>query len=285
MYKTRAYLTNIRVAEWRAYIGMALFGYIIGTNNVFASYNNLNKILQYLITIAFFLAFSFTVNNCYDVEGDKLGEMVSKNPIASGKMSKNEGLIQSGLIAFTGVMLSYFWFNEVAFIIYSLMIILSWAYSAPPLRFKSAPFLDMLSHGLFFGSLIVLYGLIAAGNIGINGFFLIISIHFFSLILQLRNHIEDTNEDSAAGIQTTVTKLGLDASKKLLMILYSIHIIIVGMFLSLVNVWMILILLFSVLISVLLLRRNGADFSKYLRVGDFFTTVAYVIFVFNHIMV
>jgi 4-hydroxybenzoate polyprenyltransferase len=283
MYKAGAYLTNIRVAEWRAYIGMALFGYIIGTNHVFASYNNLNKILQYLITIVFYLAFSFTVNNCYDVEGDKLGEMVSKNPIASGKMSKNEGLIQSGLIAFTGIMLSYLWFNEVAVIIYSLMVILSWAYSAPPLRFKSAPFLDMLSHGLFFGSLIVLYGLIVAGNIGVNGFSLIISIYFFSLILQLRNHIEDAKEDSAAGIQTTVTKLGLDGSKKLLMILYSIHIIIVSM-LSLVNVWVTLILLFSVLISVLWLRRDGADFSKYLRVGDFFTTVAYVIFVFNHIV-
>lgn len=278
--KIYAYFSNIRVFEWRAFLGMAIFGYLIGTK-IHILQNNLILFSKFLITTAFYLAFSFAINNCYDIEGDKLGEMISKNPVASGILSKKEGLLQSLILAFFGIICTYYWFDLISTTIYCFMTLLSWSYSAPPFRMKSIPFIDVFSHGLFFGSLLVLFGLNISGNIDINSIYLVFSIFIFSLILQLRNHLEDAKEDSAAGIQTTVTKIGINNSKKFIKILYFIHVLIIISFLYSVNEWWLLFLSLGIIISMLLFRRIKLDFFNILKIGDVFTTVAYIIFVFS----
>ncbi|MBM3292138.1 4-hydroxybenzoate polyprenyltransferase [Candidatus Bathyarchaeota archaeon] len=276
--KLHAYISNIRVFEWRAFFGMAVFGYLIGTK-LALFFNEILIFTQFLITITFYLAFSFSINNCYDVEGDKLGEMISKNPIASGKLSRAEGLIQSYSIALSGVFLSFYWFGGLSALIYVFMTLLSWGYSAPPLRMKSTPFLDVLSHGLFFGSLLVMYGLSISGIVEVSGWVLIVSVYVFSLILQLRNHIEDAKEDSTAGVQTTVTKLGVDKSKQVLIFIYLVHVIFIASFLSFVNLLLVFVFFTVLLLSILFFRMRKSDFFIFLKVGDMFTSVAYIIFV------
>ena len=278
--KIHAYFDNIRIFEWRAFMGMAIFGYFIGTK-IQSLLNNLFLFYQFVITISLYLAFSFAINNCYDIEGDKLGEMISKNPVASGKLSKSEGILQSFIIAFLGIFLSFYWFDRFSAIIYCLMTFLSWGYSAPPLRMKSTPLIDVLSHGLFFGSLLVLYGINISGTIRVHDYYLLGSIFVFSLILQLRNHIEDFKEDSAAGVQTTVTKLGINYSKKILLSLYLTHVLIVTAFLNLVNGWSVTFFLIGIIVSIIFVRFRKEDYFNYLKYGDLFTAVAYIIFVFS----
>lgn len=86
-------------------------------------------------------------------------------------------------------------------------LLLGTAYSAPPVRFKTTPFLDSISNGLYIMPGIVAYGsltgelppvLVIAG-----GWLWTMGMHTFSAI-------PDIEPDRAAGIQTTATVLGYD---------------------------------------------------------------------------
>jgi 4-hydroxybenzoate polyprenyltransferase len=84
-------------------------------------------------------------------------------------------------------------------------LLLGTSYSAPPIRFKTTPFLDSVSNGLYIMPGLVAYGaltgelppvLIIAG-----GWLWTMGMHTFSAI-------PDIEPDRAAGIQTTATVLG-----------------------------------------------------------------------------
>ena len=84
-------------------------------------------------------------------------------------------------------------------------LLLSVAYSAPPIRFKTTPLLDSVSNGLYIMPGLVAYGsltgelppvLVIAG-----GWLWTMGMHTFSAI-------PDIEPDRAAGIRTTATALG-----------------------------------------------------------------------------
>jgi 4-hydroxybenzoate polyprenyltransferase len=109
-------------------------------------------------------------------------------------------------------------------IIYGALLILSGAYSTPPLRFKSLPVIDMLSHGLFFGSLIVFFGVSVSGGSNPLTMFLLADVFILSLTLELYNQIDDVAEDAESGVKTTVVVIGTPSAKKLLQVLLITHI-------------------------------------------------------------
>ncbi len=82
---------------------------------------------------------------------------------------------------------------------------LSVAYSAPPFRFKTVPFVDSLSNGLYVLPGVVAYAAVAGGAppIGavVGGWLWTMGMHTFSAI-------PDIDPDRAAGIRTTATVLG-----------------------------------------------------------------------------
>ena len=212
--------------DWGGYVGMAILGYLqdIGTTHE-TSIGHVNFVV-YLLTVALYLGFSFSVNNCFDYEGDKLGAKIALNPIASGKLSLSGGIAFSILLALAGLTLTGAWFGVGSLTVYSIMLLLSGSYSAPPFRLKSIPVLDMASHGLFFGSLIVLYGVIVTG--GFNPFTLplLLSVYNLSLILELRNQIDDIEEDSASHVDTTAVRIGYKRANTLFYGLLAIHMVI-----------------------------------------------------------
>jgi len=65
-----SYFRNSRVLEWRAYIGIAMFGFV--SNLGFTTASILLESFKFALTIAFYLAFSFPVNNSFDSESDVL---------------------------------------------------------------------------------------------------------------------------------------------------------------------------------------------------------------------
>jgi len=217
----RPYIANLRMRDWGGYVGMSLLGYFLGASSLGI---DILHVAVFLITVCFYLGFSFSVNNCFDYEGDRLGGKASKNPIATNQMSVRSGILFSILLAASGLALTLVWFGTGSLIIYGVLLILSGAYSTPPLRFKSLPLIDMLSHGLFFGSLIVFFGVSVSGGSNPLTMFLLADVFILSLTLELYNQIDDVAEDAESGVKTTVVVIGTSSAKKLLQILLLTHI-------------------------------------------------------------
>jgi 4-hydroxybenzoate polyprenyltransferase len=261
--------------DWGGYVGMSLLGYFLGVSNLGIDYMHF---AVFLVTVALYLGFSFSVNNCFDHEGDRLGEKASKNPIATNQMSVRSGIIFSALLALSGLALSGVWFGVGPMIIYSVLIILSGAYSTPPLRFKSLPVIDMLSHGLFFGSLIVFFGVSVSGGSNPLTMFLLADVFILSLTLELYNQIDDVAEDTESGVKTTVVLIGTSSAKKLLQVFLLTHItmlfyvtaqlhnpIITGMSMA-----------FFIGVAYVLLRRRNKD--QFLFLVEKITPLVYLIY-------
>ena len=217
------YFYNVRVFDWRAYVGIALLGFV---RSVEASPFNIliYRALRFMVTIIFYLAFTFSINNCFDIKCDIYkGANIKRNPVAAGHITFREGLVLSLCMAFTGLVLSYLWLNENCFLIYLMMLLLGGSYSVPPLRLKSTPLMDLLSHSLFFGALLYLYGLLSNGGISLQEASLATSVSLYSIILELRNHLEDYQADLNSKTRTTACYMGYSRSIRLLRSLIVVH--------------------------------------------------------------
>ncbi len=206
----KTYLKMLRVRNWLGYFLIATLGYVIFTKlNACVS-----ETIFFYALVFLFLGFSFSINNCFDNKEDLL-KIKNSNPVAAEEIEQKEGITFSLVLAFLGMLLSLLRGLNV-FYFFSVLIFLSLSYSSPPFRLKSKPFLDLTSHGLFFGSLLFLFpSVFFSKNLELLHILIAISMFYFSLILELRNHIEDYESDKKAGLKTTVCMLGLDTSKKL----------------------------------------------------------------------
>jgi len=273
-----SYYRNSRILEWRAYLGIAMFGFI--SKSGFTVMSTPLEAFKFILTIAFYLAFSFSINNSFDARSDALRkEKAEKNPVATGEIGFKEGITFSSCLAATGLSLTYFWFRN-GFSIYLLLVLLALAYSTPPFRFKSVPFMDLVSHGLFFGTLLYFYGVSASGGATFQTVLISISIFIYSAILELRNHLDDFQVDLSSGTRTTVCRLGYEKSLTVLRVLLIFH----WVFLSAVSIFIypsmtILTLFFTVLFALAGLRRTR--FNHYLRLADICTCLLYVLILFR----
>ena len=134
----RPYLSNIRAQDWGGYLGMSIIGYLQGISTLQQATAGYIDLGRYLVTVILYLAFSFSINNCFDHEGDGLGEKVSRNPISAGEISIRKGVVFSIILASVGLTLSSLWFGVFSLSIYGLMLFLSSTYSVPPVG--SSPF-------------------------------------------------------------------------------------------------------------------------------------------------
>ncbi len=205
-----AYFKMLRVRNWLGYLLISTLGYMIFTKLDTC----ITETLLFYALVCLYLAFSFSINNCFDIKEDSL-KRKKNNPVATGEINRREGIIFSLFLALLGISLSLFrGLNVFCFLFF--LIFLSFSYSSPPFRLKSRPFLDLISHGLFFGSLLFLFpSIFFSTHIEILHALIAISLFYFSIILELRNHIEDYKSDKRAGLRTTVCVLGINASKRI----------------------------------------------------------------------
>lgn len=206
-----AYVRLMRIRNWLGYFLLSVFGFISADG---FSQPTLGIIVFFFLVIMF-LGFSFTINDCFDVEEDKL-DRTKRNPVASGEIPFKNGFLFSISLAIFGVLISLF-FGVKLFLFYLTLILISMFYSAPPVRFKSRFLLDIFSHGLFFGAFLFILPAIAFSIPLTQIHYLIaFSIFYFSVILELRNHLEDYESDMGANLKTTVCVLGKEKSKKII---------------------------------------------------------------------
>jgi 4-hydroxybenzoate polyprenyltransferase len=205
------YFKLLRIKDWRGYFLITTLGFVISKGFLFP----IRDIIIFYTLSFFLLAFGFSINDCFDTKEDRL-DKDKKNPIALKKISLRNGLIFSILLAVLGLALSTV-FGMKVFLFCLMSILIGFFYSSPPLRMKSRPWFDLISHGLFAGALLFLIPvLIFSKELTKFHCLIALSIFYFSVILELRNHIEDYEIDKEAGLNTTVVFLGREKSEKLL---------------------------------------------------------------------
>jgi len=209
-------LELVRIRSWKAYLGMAFFGYALPIRQM-----DLLNLFPMLVSVSLYLGFAFAINNCYDVDTDIVsGNKI--NPVASGGIDGKRAKMSSYAIAASGLLFTWTFLRD-GFIIYSLMTLLAYAYSAPP-RLKGLPAFDMISHGLFFGSLLFLFGASVSGHLSGEHTVLASSVFLYSCLFELKNHIEDFEHDRKVGIKTTAVRLG-ERKKTAFSVLCAAHIL------------------------------------------------------------
>ncbi len=192
----------MRVGEWRSYLGLFLAGALGGGLRSLASLATLKGVL---VAFAPFMAATYIANNVGDAECDAVNpNKVFRNPIARGALSREVGLLATFLVAAVGTALTAALLPSVL-PAYLLSLLLSLAYSLPP-RLKCKPPLDVISHSLFFGALLVLMGALSA-RAPMDPVALALAA-FYSAFLELRNEVEDLDYDEASRCLTTVVLLG-----------------------------------------------------------------------------
>lgn len=205
------YFKILRIKNWAGRLVIAFFGFVISKG--YAA--SLPDIVLFGAILFLFLGFGFSINDCFDTEEDKYDK--NKNKLIVGKeISFRNSLFFSISLALLGVTLSAFLGIKV-FLFCLILFSIIFFYSAPPLRFKSKPFLDLISHGLFFGALIFFLPLFVFKiQLSLFHYLLAFSFFYFSIILELRNHLDDYGADKKAGLKTTVCLLGCKNSEKIL---------------------------------------------------------------------
>lgn len=209
-----SYFRIFRISEWRAYFLMAFFGFLIARGFLSPP----RDILAFFILVILFLAFGFAVNNCFDIKEDKHRDD-KINPLAERGMKFKNSFILSALPGLLGLALSSI-FEWKVFLLCLIAVIVSFFYSAPPLRFKGRPIIDLISHGFFAGVFWFLLPLLFfRAELNLFHYLILSYIFYISLILELRNHLEDFDFDKKAGLRTSVCVFGKNFSEKLLRLL------------------------------------------------------------------
>ncbi|MWG33667.1 prenyltransferase [Halomarina oriensis] len=144
----------------------------------------------------------YGVNDVFDADIDAFNEKKEGREVRyRGGRLVVASVVVCGLLALPFA----FVLPEAALLAFLAWGVLSVEYSAPPLRFKTTPFLDSLSNGLYVLPAVVTFAALAgeyppvAAVVG--GWLWAMGMHTFSAI-------PDIDPDRAAGVRTTATLLG-----------------------------------------------------------------------------
>lgn len=222
---------------WLYLGGPALLGLVLGASGIesLLSLENFLLFLYFLIPANIML---YGINDYFDRDIDE------ENPKKEDKEEKYRGNISTDLVIGLSTALIVplgLLLPQKALGTILLFVFLSIAYSAPPFRFKTRPFLDSISNGLYILPFVLTYLystktfppiLTVAG-----GWAWTMAMHTFSAI-------PDIKPDRKAGIETTATYLGRKKTYIYCIFIWTVS----GLLISLWNIYAgILILLYPII--------------------------------------
>ncbi len=240
----------MRVHTWSAFFLLTFLGFVLSEGII----THFFDVLIFVMMLSLYTGFSFAINDCYDVDEDRAKES-SKNPIVRGKLSPKRAKTFSFSLAVLGVSLSL-WFSLMIFFYFLFLTLLSLFYSVPPIRLKTRFPLDILSHGLFFGVLVLFLPALVFGLFTFQLLLVSLSIFILSVSIELWNHIVDFESDKKAQLQTTACVIGLKRSEttvKILSLLFPLTLL--PLFLN--GLYLPFFLVFTFAYSLVLLKGNG----------------------------
>ena len=270
----------IRVSDAFKWSAISFLGFILGITQLSINIY-IVPFLIFAISTFCIMAFTFAVNNFYDTESDnKNPRRKDINAIASGNISRRIAIFYLLILTFIPIIISILLFRIEVIILCIYLLFLGWAYSAPPLRTKNIPVLDVVWHFIGFFSYIIWGSLIAiastySGSIGLKIWLIAISVGVFSCIGQVWNHIVDYSFDKDSGTMTFAVKIGVENAKKTLIFLIATHLILLIPLILLFTIkyWItILILILGVFIGLIILKPKTDGFPSK-KSFEFYLTV------------
>lgn len=164
-------------------------------------------------------AYGYMYNDLQDAEDDYYDlEKRKRNPVASGEITRNQSYLANLALLSSGlIMLAYI--NPFALFLGIAFSIVGFFYSWRPLRLKSTPIWDVISHVLFLGvqQLLITYTAFRSLDLFVTPFLMIIIP--FSLMNEVMHELIDFKVDEETGISNTVQMLGGFNVKNLLIAL------------------------------------------------------------------
>ena len=264
---------------------ISFFGFLLGISSLdITSY--MVPLIFFVVSTFFILAFTFAINNYYDIDTDKANpRRADLNAMASGNISKQTGLLLNLIFIVIPLVLSLFFTIEV-FVFCAFLLFWMWMYSAPPLRLKGRAGLDILWHFIAFLGL-VLWGSYLAGSVSMINILVAVSFGIFGCFAQIDNHIHDYPFDKASGSKTFVVWIGIDKAYmalKLSFILYIFFLIPLIVLFSFSSYLTILIICGGIVVSLFIIKIKKSSLAPSLfYVINFFGGSVYVSCLIYHI--
>ncbi|MCX6665990.1 MAG: prenyltransferase [Euryarchaeota archaeon] len=225
--KISIFLTEIiRIKDVAYWFSTSLLGFILGIS-ILSITKYFVSLLIFTISTFFSISFTFAINNYYDIESDKNNpRRRNVNALALGEISKINEIILNLVFLAIPIIFCIIYQDITIIIVCILLLFMGWVYSAPPLRLKGRPIIDIVWH--FFGFfLIILWGALFTGQINNTILLVAISAGIFSCIFQICNHILDYDYDNKSGTTTFAVWAGLDTTKTVLKIFIWIHLFVI----------------------------------------------------------
>ena len=218
-----------RINEWWLLsVGLVLFAYV---PNQFAKSGDefsqeffeaiLGQPPIYLALLIVFSAqvFLFASNDYFDRNVDALDpKKKARNPVSNGTVTLpgvRAMLIVTGIIPLAVSV----YFGVIAFAFVAVSLLAFYFYTAPPLRLKNKPVLDVLSHGIFVNTFPYFFCLVVLQDFTVGSVFLLTAIMMRSAMAQLLQEIRDYNIDRQVE-KNTVVVLG---QKRAIWLVFSIY--------------------------------------------------------------
>jgi len=270
------------VMNWSA---ISFFGFLIGLK-ILDITSILVPFFFFAVSTFFILAFTFAINNYYDIDTDKENpRRVHLNIMASGHLSRQAGRLFNLLFILIPLVLSLF-YTRLVFVFCAGLIFWMWAYSAPPLRLKGRPGLDILWHFLVFFALI-LWGSYLAGSVSLMSVLVGVSVGFFGCFAQIDNHLHDYAFDKASGSKTFAVWIGKQQALialKVSFILYLIFLIPLIVHFSLSSTLSILVLCAGIGLScIIITRKKNIGTQVLYYIINFFGGAIYLTCLISHL--
>lgn len=209
-------LTRVRtIMEF--YPFLIIFG-ILGTR----SYINFTSITV-SASILLLLVGSFIINDVEDSEDDaKDPKKVNRNPISAGILTKSQGYY-----FYFGVnvvaLIPLLFINLQVFLVGLAIAIVGYYYSCYPLRFKSRPIIDVISHGFFLaGAEILIFAFLPNNLVDNKTVLVFVGLYLFSMGGDLYNEVRDWVVDREVGLKNSASILGFNLSRYISYTFYAV---------------------------------------------------------------
>ncbi len=213
-------LKILKLSRFRFWI-YAAGPYVIGYSLGASGFADFLKIEYYIYLVYFFIPANiliYGINDYFDTTTDLINPKKDEKELrVMGLERRRVGRLVAYVIALSiGLMLFQ---DNIARLLFGGFLFLSIFYSAPPLRFKSKPFIDFLSNYLYIMPGVFGYYIASGGfphwSLLLAGLMHISAMHIFSAI-------PDVDYDRRAGLKTTPVFLGVNFSLIMTFVFWSV---------------------------------------------------------------
>lgn len=245
-----ARFTRIK-AYWLTLFSVMALIFLISPQNLFSS----RTVIVFLANL-FLTAFVYAFNDVEDAADDyRILEKRKRNPIANGDLTRTQGYLISFLLLLIGLFLLLI-ISPLVFFLGLVLALVGFFYSWKPVRFKSMPFIDLISHVICLGVLqfFVTYLTFRSFDLFVIPFLMIIIP--FSLMVEIFFELRDSNVDKKTNIRNTIQRLERFNMKKLLITLGIITITgFTIIFFTIPSEFKIVILLSSIFLGIIIISK------------------------------